>query len=182
MVGPAISSFLHFCDFLTPNGPACHCGRSRLLVPFPTYSHPVTSLCGNPPPLPPQHFLHYRKGPACHCGRSRLIPSPYPICTSLLPPTDPHSSLRSPHRSSQHLTISLPYPLLHSFTYRPGLSLWQVPPSTFFPLSYIQFTPPHRASPLLSLSPTTFTMARLTIVVGPVMSLSVHSFPPPAPH
>ena len=100
MVGPAISSFLRFCDFLTPNGPACHCGRSRLLVPFPTHSHMVTSLCGNPPPLPPQHFLHYRKGPACHCGRSRLMPSSYPILHKFIPP----------HRSSQIST--LPSPIL----------------------------------------------------------------------
>ena len=58
-------------------------------------------------------FLPYLAGPACHCGRSRLIPSPYPICTSLFPLTDPHRSLQSPHRSSQILTISLPYLLPH---------------------------------------------------------------------
>ena len=98
MVGPAISSFLHLRYFLTPNGPACHCGRSRLLVPFPIHSHPVTSLRSNPPPLPPHNFLHYLKGPACHCGRSRLIPSPYPILYKFIPP----------HRSSQISTIPSP--------------------------------------------------------------------------
>ena len=98
VVGPAISSFLHFHYFLTPNGPACHCGRSRLLVPFPIHSYPVTSLRSNPPPLPPHNFLHYLKGPACHCGRSRLIPSPYPILHKFIPP----------HRSSQISTIPSP--------------------------------------------------------------------------
>ena len=63
--------------------------------------------------------------------------------------TDPHSSLQLPHRSSQIFTISLPYLLPYYFTYRPGLSLWQVPPSTLFNSIYISllpFTDPHRSS------------------------------------
>ena len=99
-------------------------------------------------------LLPYLEDPVCHRGRSRLIPSPYPICTSLFPLTDPHSSLQLPHRSSQIFTISLPYLLPYYFTYRPGLSLWQVPPSTLFNSIYISllpFTDPHRSSQIPTL-------------------------------
>ena len=52
-------------------------------------------------------FSHPSIGPACHCGRSRLFPS---------------SSFSTPPSSS--------------LSYRPGLSLWQVPPISFY-LLYI---------------------------------------------
>ena len=95
---PPFRPFFTYDIPLLQNGPACHCGRSRLLVPFPTHSHPVTSPRSNPPPLSPHNFLHYLKGPACHCGRSHLIPSPYPILHKFIPP----------HRSSQISTIPSP--------------------------------------------------------------------------
>ena len=51
------------CPTSSHQGPACHCGWSRL-----------TLL----PSLPPSHFLPFPSrspGPACHCGRSRRVPS-----------------------------------------------------------------------------------------------------------
>ena len=67
----------------------------------------------------------YPIGPACHCGRSRLFPSP-----------------PSPH-----------LPPLFSLSYRPGLSLWQVPP----------FLPPSSLSSPLFLVIYLFPLA----LVGP---------------
>ena len=90
-------------------GPACHCGRSRL--------SPSSTL--------PTPFSLHPTGPACHCGRSRLSPSstfptPFP-----LPPTGP----------ACHCGRSRLFPF--SLSYRPGLSLWQVPPIPSFDLLYI---------------------------------------------
>ena len=102
--------------------------------PMPSYFPQVTSLRSNPPPLPP----HNPPPLPCRPGLSLWQVPPHPFTLShlhkFISPADPHRSLRSRHRSSQNLPISLPYSLLHSFTYRPGLSLWQVPPSTLFPL------------------------------------------------
>ena len=83
-------------------GPACHCGRSRLvplltllaLLPFwiphsiLCHSFGPACHCGRPR-LPHSHCLPLQlllslssftpsKSPACHCGRSRLIPLFYP--------------------------------------------------------------------------------------------------------
>ena len=115
-------------------------------------------------------------GPACHCGRSRLF-------------TPPSLSLPSP-----------PSPFL--LFYRPGLSLWQVPPiyspllSKFFHLS----TPPRLSligpachcgrslcptsqrerqeitPPHTPPSPIACSLARLVIVAGPALLASPHFF------
>ena len=166
---------LIYYPIILPIGPACHCGRSRLLhsfnsiyislLPFtdPHRSSQIPTLLSYlflfilphrssqslPDPhkslqLPLPHFkdphrslqiptlLPYLEDPTCHRGSFRLIPSPYPICTSLFPLTDPHRSLQLPHKSSQILTISPPHSLPYYFTYRPGLSLWQVLSFTLF--------------------------------------------------
>ena len=60
-------------------GPACHCGRSRLLPPSKSI---YISLFSFTEPHKSSHiltFLFYLSGPACHCGRSRLPPSPSPL-------------------------------------------------------------------------------------------------------
>ena len=120
-------TILPILPFILPHGssqslPDPH---KSLQLPLPHFKDPHRSL-----QIPT--LLPYLEDPTCHRGSSHFIPSPYPIYTSLFPLTDPHRSLQLPHRSSQTLTISLPYLLPYYFTYRPGLSLWQVPPSTLF--------------------------------------------------
>ena len=87
-------------------------------------SRPGLSLWQVPPFTFPFHFtlsFYLPIGPACHCGRSRL---PY--------------------------LHSLPKFFLYSPFYRPGLSLWQVPPPTFFLPHLHKFTPLHRSSQSLT--------------------------------
>ena len=90
-----------------PNGPACHCGRSRHVpnTPNPLPSHLYTQSPVNPT-QPPMY------GPACHCGWSRLTTN-----TPFSLPSPLYTRPQSP-------------PLL-----RPGLSLWQVPPSVLSVIS-----------------------------------------------
>ena len=127
---------------LHPIGPACHCGRSRLSLsstfPTPISPHPIGPAChcgrsrlfpsssfSTPPP-----FL-YLIGPACHCGRSRLSPSIFStfpfLSLSLIGPACHcgRSRLFSLPLLFLPPLFNLPFP---PPSYRPGLSLWQVPP------------------------------------------------------
>ena len=117
-------------------GPACHCGRSRLFLsstfPTPISLHPIGPAChcgrsrlslsstfSTPPP-----FLNLI-GPACHCGRSRLFPS-----STFPTPISPHPIGPACHCGRSRLSLSSTFTNL-SPSYRPGLSLWQVPPIPF---------------------------------------------------
>ena len=53
------SPFHTFSILISPSGPACHCGRPRLIS---------LHFSFQPHHSPPPTF----QGPACHCGRSRL--------------------------------------------------------------------------------------------------------------
>ena len=109
-------------------GSACHSGWSRHIPSFhssynnlPPFTHPHRS---SQIPI----LLFYLTGPACHCGRSRLIPSPHSslfiinklFSLPLLILTGPIQTFTDPHI----------LPLLFC---RPGLSLWQVPPTLLLP-------------------------------------------------
>ena len=105
------------------------------------------------PALSPLHFLH--SGPACHCGRSRLAPPPF---ISFPYPHYPHIY------HTFHTYLSL---LLHLFW--PGLSLWQVPPTSPTFLHLLPLYPPDITLPLIH-PPFSYTVARLVIVAGPAIS------------
>ena len=95
--------------------------------------------------------LFYIIGPACHCGRSRLslpLPSPHLSLSILqarlvivagpaylLPLPSPHLSLSL--LQARLVIVAGPAYFLFSLSYRPGLSLWQVPPIPSFDLLYI---------------------------------------------
>ena len=128
---------IHLCSFFFATGSACHFGSSCPLLPFPYLppstlpSSPFSTLpigpashCGwsrlssNPPTfLALTSTLSHYLGPACHCGRSRLESPPFYLSTSHI-----HTTLIS---ITLLTYISL---LLHLFW--PGLSLWQVPPTS----------------------------------------------------
>ena len=113
---------------------------------FPTYPSPFSlllarlAIVAGPAYLstsPP--FLPY-SGPACHCGRSRPF-NPSPPFTFSSSSLCPSATLR--------FHASYPLPFTHfASTFWPGLSLWQVPPPTFFLPHFHQLTPfthPHRS-------------------------------------
>ena len=179
--------------------------HKSLQLPLPHFKDPHRSL-----QIPT--LLPYLKDPTCHRGSSHFIPSPYPIYTSLFPFTDPHISLQLPHRSSQTLTISLPYLIPYYFTYRPGLSFWQVQPSALFQPYLHKFTPlhgisqtlpdphiflrlPHRSSQTLTFSlpyllPYYLSIgpachcgrSRLSVSPYPIFTPFSHFIPPTVPH
>ena len=93
-------------------------------------------------PLPSPHLplLLYLTGPACHCGRSRLSPSIF--STSLLPLTlsyRPGLSLWQVPPFHPPSSLSSPFLPFPPPSYRPGLSLWQVPPISGFYLLSLRF-------------------------------------------
>ena len=94
-------------------------------------------------------------GPACHCGKSSLLHSFNLIYISLLPFTEFHRPSQIPtyfYDSPPILTDPYILSPLHTtplLIYRPGLSLWQVPPLSFsLPYFHPIFTfySPHSSS------------------------------------
>ena len=155
--------------FTTPlfylTGPACHCGRSRLLpssypiyislLPF-TDPHRSPQIPTPSPTFFPSHlykFTPLHRPSQIHLCHPIILPNPYKTSIPLYLPIGPACHCgRSRHFSSHPC-------------FRPGLSLWQVPPS-LFPLSS------HLLPPFPSLQ------ARLGLVAGPPCSFS--SVPPPS--
>ena len=140
------SPLVRLCSKKKNTGPACHCGRSRLFpsstlsTPFSLPSIGPACHCGRSRLFPPPTFstppsLLYLTGPACHCGRSRLSPSIFSTSLPLSLSYRPGLSLWQV--PPFHPPSSLSYPLLPfpPPSYRPGLSLWQVPPISGFYLS-----------------------------------------------
>ena len=114
-----------------PIGPASHCGRSRL-----------SSI--SPPSLALTTTLSHYLGPACHCGRSRLVSPPFYLSTSHI------------HTTLILITLLTYIPLLlHLFW--PGLSLWQVPPTS--PTFQHLTTPSPSSSSYYHLPPATPPLA-----------------------
>ena len=116
-----LQNFSIYYPFFNIIGPACHCGRSRLFT-FPT------------------PFSLHSIGPACHCGRSRLSLS------STFSTPSPFLNLIGPacHCGRSRLFLPLPSPHQSLPTYRPGLSLWQVPPISFLYLPHTNLSPSYR--------------------------------------
>ena len=129
-------------------GPACHCGRSRLVTPTPppfstlTFStlRPVSAL-----PLPPPRpsFLSSHHGPARHCGRSRhpFLHSLALIHQHFLPFLLPFLTSHYPYCRSASLPFlqPTPLPIYDSSFFRPGLSLWRVPLSHYHSHHFLSF-------------------------------------------
>ena len=112
-----LHKFFHLLPLFYIIGPTCHCDRSRL-SPSSTFPTP---------------FSLHPTGPACHCGMSRLSPSSTFPTPFSLPPTGPACHCG---RSRLFPSSSFSTPPSSSLSYRPGLSLWQVPPISFY-LLYI---------------------------------------------
>ena len=166
---------LIYYPIILPIGPACHCGKSRLLhsfnsiyislLPFtdphrssqvptllfypfchlfyPTDPHRVsqilTNLYNSLYPISKILTHPYRSQPYYPTLKTRLVIEAAPTSYFLPTPftqvyfpsqilTDLYDPRTDPHRPSQNLPYLLPY----YFTYRPGLSLWQVQPSVLF--------------------------------------------------
>ena len=136
--------------FVSLIGPACHCGRSRLLPPsnsiYINLFH-FTDLHGSPQ-IPT--LLPYLAGPACHRGRSRLIPSHTPFAQVYSPSqilTDLYNSFTDPHRSSQFLSLVY-YPI--NSPIGPACHCGRSRLLHYCNSIYIKFTPLHRSSPILT--------------------------------
>ena len=148
----------HSLPYLLPHylfiGPACHCGRSRLLVsPYPIFTpfsqvyspHSSSQIPTNPSPILTGPYIIFPLFTTLLFYQQALLfilagPASYPPLTPYTQIYSPLPILKDPHKS-------LPYYLPS----RPGLSLWQVPPPIFSLPHLHKFVSPtvlHRSSPI----------------------------------